>query len=99
MALYAAMKLYMGVAFAMYAYVKMYAILPTNIKFLIYFLFFGNFPWYSPKLFMSIVRLIWHSYKSFLDFYLNSSTPALWNIVMDGEGCHIKHWNNYLQKL
>ena len=32
-----------------------------------FFLLFGTSIDISPKLFMSIVRLIWHSYKSFLD--------------------------------
>ena len=31
------------------------------------FFYYWNFSWYLPKLYMSIVRLIWHSYKTFLD--------------------------------
>ena len=56
MALYAANeeRNYMGVTFAMYTCVKMYAIMPTkvNIKLLFNFVFyFWNFPWYLPKTF------------------------------------------------
>ena len=71
-------KLYMGVNLAMYTCLKMVAMLPTitnDIKLLINF--FDTSLDISPKLFMSIVRLIWHSYKSYLDCYLNSLTHAL----------------------
>ena len=64
-------KLYMDVTFAMYTCVKMDAILPTiinNIELSLNFFFiFETSLDISTKCFMSIVRLIWHSYKSFLD--------------------------------
>ena len=62
-------KLYMAIPLAMYTYVQMDAILPTIIdkyNLLICFFFQTSFD-ISPKYFIGIVRLIWHSYKNFLD--------------------------------
>ena len=79
---------YMGIAFVMYTCVKMDAILPTiinNIKLLIIFFIFETSLDISPRLFISIVRMISHIYKSFLDCLSQLLTHTLWIIVMDGE--------------
>ena len=63
-------KLYMGITFILYMCIKMDAILPTiinNIKLLSNFFIFETSTDTSWTLFMSIAKLISHSYKSFLD--------------------------------
>ena len=83
----------MGVTVSMYTCVKMDAILPTiinTIKLLINYSIFETSLDICPKLLMSIVRLVSHSYKSFLDCLTQLFDTCPWIIVMDGEGCHIK---------
>ena len=68
-----------GFAFAMYTCVKMDAILPTitnNIKVLINFFYFETSIDISQKLFMSMVRLIWQSYKKLPGLFIST----LWHM-------------------